>query len=106
MAGKVFMRNVLKRALDGEQADSDFEADNGNTLTVAVPIESGNEIIGGVYLAENISSITDTIDAIKTSLILFSDVPGPGVCDLVHSFKIIKCLSEFFNLSDYLTFFK
>lgn len=72
MAGKVFMRNVLKRALDGEQADSDFEADNGNTLTVAVPIESGNEIIGGVYLAENISSITDTIDAIKTSLILFS----------------------------------
>ncbi len=72
MAGKVFMRNVLKRALDGEQADSDFEADNGNTLTVAVPVELGGEIIGGVYLAENISSIADTVDTIKTSLILFS----------------------------------
>ena len=72
MSGKVFMRNVLKRALDGEQADSTFEADNGSTLTVAVPIENYGEIIGGVYLAENLSSINDTIHAIKTSLVLFS----------------------------------
>ncbi len=72
MAGKVFMRDVLKRALDGEQTDSSFEADNGRTLTVAVPVEENNEIIGGVYLAENVSSISDTIDAIKASLILFS----------------------------------
>ncbi len=72
MSGKVFMRNVLKRALDGEQADSTFEADNGTTLTAAVPIEYNGEIIGGVYLAQNLSSINDTISAIKTSLVLFS----------------------------------
>ena len=72
MTGKVFMRDVLKPALDGEQSDSVFEADNGSTLTVAVPIELDGETIGGVYLAENMSSITDTISAIRTSLILFS----------------------------------
>lgn len=72
MTGKVFMRTVLKKALDGTQSDSSFEADNGRTLTVAVPIESGGEIIGGVYLAENLSSVDDSINAIKTSLILFS----------------------------------
>ena len=72
MNGKVFMRNVLKRALDGDQSDSTFEADNGTTLTVAVPIENNGEIIGGVYLAQNLSSINDTIGAIKTSLVLFS----------------------------------
>lgn len=72
MTGKVFMRGVLKRALDGEQADSVFEADNGSTLTVAVPVESDGEIIGGVYLAENMSSVAETVSAVKTRLILFS----------------------------------
>ena len=72
MVGKVFMRDVLKRALDGEQAQSEFEADTGKTLTVSVPIEVNDEIVGGVYLAENVSSTADTINAIKTSLILFS----------------------------------
>ena len=38
MVGKVFMRDVLKRALDGEQVQSEFEADTGKTLTVSVPI--------------------------------------------------------------------
>ena len=72
MTDKVFMRSVLKQALDGEQAESIFETDNGKTLTVSVPIEVNGEITGGVYLAENLSSISDTIKAIKTSLILFS----------------------------------
>lgn len=72
MTGKVFMRKVLKCALDGEQETSTFEADNGKTLTVAVPVEVGGEVIGGVYLAENVSSTSETIDTIKTSLIIFS----------------------------------
>ncbi len=72
MMGKVFMRNCIKRALDGQQADSTFEADNGETLAVSVPIEYGGEIVGSVYLAENLSSINDTLRAIRTSLVLFS----------------------------------
>lgn len=72
MTGKVFMRDVIKRAIDGEQADTVFEADNGSTLAVAVPIEFCGEVIGGVYLAENLSSVTDTIGTIKASLLVFS----------------------------------
>lgn len=72
MTGKVFMRDVLKRALDGEQSDSKFETDNGSTLTVAVPVEVDGEIIGGVYLAENMSAIADTVSTIRASLIVFS----------------------------------
>lgn len=72
MTGKVFMRDVLKRALDGEQSDSKFETDNGSTLTVAVPVEHDGEIIGGVYLAENMSAIADTVSTIRASLIVFS----------------------------------
>lgn len=97
MTGKVFMRNVLKRALDGEQADSTFEADNGKTLTVAVPVEMGGEIIGGVYLAQNLSSITDTMSAIKTSLILFSILLlfVIGIISLGMSYIVTQPMIEF-----------
>ncbi len=71
MRSKVFMRDVLKRALDGEQANSAFAADSGDTLTVSVPVEVSGEIVGGVYLAENVSSIGETVATIRTSLIVF-----------------------------------
>ena len=74
MRSKVFMRDVLKRALDGEQANSAFAADSGDTLTVSVPIEVSDDIVGGVYLAENVSSIGETVATIRTSLIIFSIV--------------------------------
>ncbi len=72
MIGKVFMRDVLKRAIDGEQAESMFDSDSGKTVTVSVPIEQGNVIVGGVYLAENVSSISETVRTIQASLIIFS----------------------------------
>lgn len=72
MVGRVFMRSVLKPALEGVQSDSTFNSDSGKTISVAVPIEHGDEIIGGVYLAENVSTISDTINSIKASLIVFS----------------------------------
>ena len=71
MIGKVFMRNVLKNALDGNQADSMFNSDSGKTVTVSVPVYNSGEIIGGVYLAENVSSISDTVKTIRNSLIVF-----------------------------------
>lgn len=97
MTGKVFMRSVLKRALDGEQADSMFNADSGKTATVAVPVENGTEIIGGVYLAENVSSISDTIRAIKTSLIVFCVmiVFVLGILSIGISYIITQPFSEF-----------
>ena len=74
MIGKVFMRDVLKRAVDGEQAESMFDSDSGKTVTVSVPVESGGVVIGGVYLAENVSSISETVRTIQTSLIIFSSL--------------------------------
>ncbi|MDD6762797.1 MAG: ATP-binding protein [Clostridiales bacterium] len=97
MTGKVFMRSVLKRALDGEQADLMFNSDSGKTATVAVPVENGTEIIGGVYLAENVSSINDTISAIKTSLIVFCVmiVFVLGILSIGVSYIITQPFSEF-----------
>lgn len=97
MTGKVFMRDVLKRALDGEQKDSVFKADNGSTLTVAVPIEYGGEVVGGVYLAENLSSIDDTVRTIKANLILFSVIILfiIGLISVGISYIITQPIAEF-----------
>lgn len=96
MTGKVFMRSVLKRALDGEQVDSGFEADAGKTITVSAPVEHDGEIIGGVYLSENVSSITETIDTIRASLIIFSVVIVfvVGILSIGASYIITRPLSE------------
>lgn len=101
MMGKVFMRDVIKRAIDGEQADSIFEADSGSTLTVAVPIERNGEIIGGIYLAENLSSIDDTVDTIQANLIIFSIVILfiIGLISVGISYIITKPITEFTSVA-------
>ncbi len=73
LSGKVFMRDVLKRALDGEQAETIATMENDMRLiSVAVPVKNGADIIGGVYLAESVNTIDDTIRSTRTSLIFFS----------------------------------
>ena len=101
MTGKVFMREVLKCALDGEQKTSTFESDNGKTLTVSVPIELGGEIIGGVYLAENVSAISKSIDAIRPSLALFSILLLfiIIIITVMISYVVTKPLGEFINVA-------
>lgn len=101
MTGKVFMREVLKCALDGEQKTSTFESDNGKTLTVSVPIELGGEIIGGVYLAENVSAISKSIDAIRTSFVLFSFLLLfiIIIITVMISYVVTKPLGEFINVA-------
>ncbi|MBQ3426069.1 MAG: HAMP domain-containing protein [Clostridia bacterium] len=101
MLKKVFMRDVLKRALDGEQVDSSFESDSGKTITVSVPIEANGEIVGGVYLAENVSSITETISTIRTSLIIFSILIAfvVGGMSIGTSHIITQPISEFIEVA-------
>lgn len=101
MLGKVFMRNVLKRALDGEQAESMFDADRGKTITVSVPIENEGEIIGGVYLAENVSTISDTITTIQNSLIIFCIlmILIIGILSVVISFTLTQPIAEFMEIT-------
>lgn len=97
MAGKVFMREVLKLALDGAQSDSMFSADTGRSLAVAVPIEREGVVIGGVYLAESVSFISETIRTIQTSLIVFSILIlfVIGILSIGVSYIVTQPFSEF-----------
>lgn len=98
LVGKVFMRDVLKRALDGEQADVTVTGENNMRLiSVAVPIEMEGEIVGGVYLAESINTIDEIIRSTKTSLIVFSAliIVLIGMLSLGMSYIITSPMEEF-----------
>lgn len=71
MLGKVFVRGVLKRAIDGEQADASYESDGGKMIAVAVPLYRNGTVSGGIYLAENVQTVQTNVDAMRRSLWLF-----------------------------------
>ena len=98
LIGKVFMRDVLKRALDGEQADIITTGENNMRLiSVAVPVTFSGEIIGSVYLAESINTIDDTVRTTRNSLIVFSTliVILIGMLSLGMSYIITSPIEEF-----------
>lgn len=73
LLGKVFMRDVLKSALEGEQTKlTETNETGGKMISVAVPVERDNQVIGCVYLVQNFTTIENTVSATKTSMILFS----------------------------------
>ena len=73
LTGKIFMRDILKTAFDGEQDYSVTQNEQGvNLLAVAVPIKSSGKIIGAVYLFETIENIDKMIGSVKMSLSVFS----------------------------------
>lgn len=97
LGGRVFMRDSIKRALDGEQAVNITFENGMRLINVAVPIETGGNIIGGVYLAESINTIDDTIRSTRTSLIVFSAliIILIGMLSLAMSYIITSPLEEF-----------
>ena len=98
LIGKVFMRDVLKRSLDGEQAETIADSDNEMRLiSVAVPVSRSGEIIGGVYLAKTETTIDATIKGARTSLIVFGVliVLLIGMLSLGMSYIITSPLEEF-----------
>lgn len=98
LIGKVFMRDVLKRALDGEQADIITTGENNMRLiSIAVPVTFSGEIIGSVYLAESINTIDDTVRTTRNSLIVFSTliVILIGMLSLGMSYIITSPIEEF-----------
>lgn len=102
LMGKVFMRDVLKRALDGEQAEIIEPGENDMRLiSVAVPVKIGGEIKGGVYLAELINTIDDTVASTRTSLIVFSTliVVLIGMLSLGMSYIITSPMEEFTSVA-------
>ena len=73
LIGKVFMRDVLQYAVNGEQAQltEDIET-GGKMLSVAVPVKINDDIAGCVYLAQNVTNIAATVATTRTSMVVFS----------------------------------
>lgn len=98
MTGKIFMRDVLRRALMGEQVQmmNDSESDQ-KMLYIAVPVAVNGQIVGGVYLAQTVESIVTTIRTIRTSLIIFSVLITLliGMLSLGLSYIITSPMEEF-----------
>ena len=98
LLGKVFMRDVLKRALDGEQTEQITNTENDMRLiSVAVPVKKSGVIIGGVYLAMLVNTIDDTINSTRTSLVVFSVliIILIGMLSLGMSYIITSPFEEF-----------
>lgn len=73
LTGKIFMRDILTTAFDGEQAFSVTENEQGiHLLAVAVPIKYGSRITGAVYLFETVENIDKMIGSVKMSLSIFA----------------------------------
>ena len=99
ITGKAFMRDVLKKGVDGEQSEA-MTSDNGvKLISVAVPVEKNNTIIGGVYLAKTVSNIEDTIHVTYMSLLVFSAmiIILIGMLSFGLSYIITAPLAEFTN---------
>ena len=71
LAGKVYMRDALKRALDGEQVRVVSNDNSNGHINVSVPIKHNGEIVGGIYLAQNVSTIENTVDSLRESMVFF-----------------------------------
>lgn len=98
MSGKVFIRDVLQKSLNGEQSVivSDNEAEN-KMMSVAVPVESDGNIVGGVYLASAVDQMDNTIASTRTSLIVFSALAVMliGLLSLGISYIITAPMAEY-----------
>ncbi len=97
LIGKAYMRDEIKRALDGEQSSLVSEDENANFITVSVPIFINDEIVGGVYLAQNASDIENTVSSLRDSLIFFCFIIVAiiGMLSIGISIAITSPLKEF-----------
>lgn len=96
--GKVYTRDVIKLALDGEQARMIDDGESGTKMiAVSVPIEQGGNIIGSVYLAKAAAGIEETIRYTRTSLIVFSIliVLLIGMLSFAMSYIVTSPIAEF-----------
>lgn len=98
LVGRIFMRDVLSSALNGEQAESTVDYDNDmRILSVAVPVTVDGGIVGGVYLATSVNDIDTTIASTRFRLTVFSTliVLIIGMLSLGMSYVILSPLQKF-----------
>ena len=97
LIGKAYMRDEIKRALDGEQYHMMVKEEKSDFITASVPIYSGKDIIGSVYLAQNVSDIENAVSSLRGSLIFFCVIIVAiiGLLSVGISFAITSPLKEF-----------
>lgn len=102
LQGKVFMRDILKTALEGNQAHalSKPEAEE-HLMSVAVPVKAGDAVSGAVYLVESVAEIDETVGSIKVSLYLFSALISVlvGMLSLGMSFIVTSPVDEVISVA-------
>lgn len=74
LIGKVIMREAINKCMsNGEQALAINKGNDDITMmSAAVPLISGDKIVGAVYLVESVSAIDATIQNVKHNMILFA----------------------------------
>ncbi len=97
LKGKVYSRDIIKTALSGEQASSiDRNESEVNMMSVAVPMKSGDKIIGAVYLLSSVQDVDKTVGYIRTSLFIFSALISVlvGMLSLGMSYVVTSPVDE------------
>ncbi|MCX7714600.1 MAG: cell wall metabolism sensor histidine kinase WalK [Clostridia bacterium] len=99
LLGKIFMRDIIKTSLGGEQAYSVYKnpSENSNMIAVAVPIKQNESITGSVYLTESVANTDKTINYIKMNLFIFSGLISilVGMLSLGMSYIVTSPVDEF-----------
>ncbi len=73
MRGKMYMKDTVKNALLGQDANSVFKNEDASTsMDVAVPVRKNSQIAGVVYLSQSLSETEDFLGDITSSLVTLS----------------------------------
>ncbi len=103
LLGKVFTREVITRALAGEQNGGIVRSsEHTHMLTAAVPSYSGGEITAAVYLVKSADDIDGIISSIRLSLIIFSAIIVVliGMLSFGISFAFTTPIEEFMSVAE------
>lgn len=98
LMGKIFIRDIVNTAFGGEQAVTMAENEQGtNMISVAVPIKSGSDAIGVIYLIESVDSIDKTISYVTVNLLMISVLISVlvGMLSLGMSYIVTSPIDEF-----------
>lgn len=102
LLGKVFIRDIVNTASNGEQAYHIAKNELGNNmLSVAVPAKNGNSTSGVIYLIETIDSLDKTVSYVTVNLLTVSVLISilVGILSLGMSFIVTSPIDDFISVA-------
>ncbi len=98
LLGKIFIRDIVNVAFGGEQAFNLAENELGmHMLSVAVPIKTGADATGVIYLISSVDSIDKTLSFVTVNLLVVSVLISVlvGMLSLGMSYIVTSPIDEF-----------